>query len=523
MKRFFSLIVVLAVAVVSFAQESAGFTEQTISSQVKAFTLDSINLSSPLDYFLSRTWVWATGKQRLLADISTSKFSFDSAAPDEAVDDARRDYIMNEHIDCIVTYRDSVAAVVTHHDGEDYVLLNYCWIEDGRWVNGGQGLADDADAARAQLSRDLPRHFENLPRIAMIKAVPQDVAPFTDFLQGVTASPEQFLLDMLASHRLVINGEYHRRKVSWDMLRRLIELPDFPATVGHVFMELPSWCQPMMDGFMAAETMNAETVLEIFRQEQVNGWWDRGEYEFICRLWELNHALPADRRVRVVLADYQIPYSKVTSADAANETEDRNTHMADVISQTLASSADRRGSLFLVGCAHAYKSGQPGFASAAHGKDSEKTAGAQLVDRLGAANVFTVFQHVLPGDNRGGNRSLIRHGVFDQAFEAAGNRPVGFALAGSPFGTEPFDGIHEIKYNIATGSYADNFDGYLFLHPLATEPVAEPLTEIFTDGFVAEMKRRASVMGMSGLRRIWFGVTASEMTREGIIRDLTQP
>ncbi len=113
--------------------------------------------------------------------------------------------------------------------------------------------------------------------------------------------------------------------------------------------------------------------------------------------------------------------------------------------------------------------------------------------------------------------------MFDKAFEAAGNRPVGFPLAGSPFGSEPFDGIHEIKYNMATGSYADNFDGYLFLHPLATEPLAEPLTEIFTDEFVAEMKRRAEVMGMSGLRRIWFGVTAPEMTRKGIIRDLTQP
>ncbi len=522
MKRIFLSIIVLAGAVASFAQMASGLAERTIDSPVRAFAPDSINLSSPLDYYLSRAWVSATGKQRLWADISTSKFSFDSAAPDEAVDDARRDYIMDEHIDCIVSYRDSVAAIVTHHDGEDYVLLNYCWIEDGRWVNGGQGLADDIEAARAQLSRNLPRHFENLPRIAMIKAVPQDVAPYADFLQGVTASPEQFLLDMLASHRLVINGEYHRRKVSWDMLQRLIALPDFPATVGHVFMEQPSWCQPMMDAFMAADTMDAEAVLEIFRQEQVNGWWDRGEYDFICRLWELNHTLPAAQRIRVVLADYQVPYSKVTSADET-EAEDRNTHMADVISQTLASSADRRGSLFLVGCAHAYKSSQPGFASAAHGKDSEKTAGAQLVDRLGADNVFTVFQHVLPGDNRGGNRQPIRHGVFDKAFEAAGNRPVGFPLAGSPFGSEPFDGIHEIKYNMATGSYADNFDGYLFLHPLATEPLAEPLTEIFTDEFVAEMKRRAEVMGMSGLRRIWFGVTAPEMTRKGIIRDLTQP
>lgn len=106
------------------------------------------------------------------------------------------------------------------------------------------------------------------------------------------------------------------------------------------------------------------------------------------------------------------------------------------------------------------------------------TAGAQLTAELGENNVFTIFQHVLPGDNRGNNKSPIRGGVFDRAFEADGNRPLGFHLADSPFGSEPFDGIYEIKYNIATGNYSDNFDGYLFLRPIVDEPKARPLTEI---------------------------------------------
>lgn len=113
-------------------------------------------------------------------------------------------------------------------------------------------------------------------------------------------------------------------------------------------------------------------------------------------------------------------------------------------------------------------------------------------------------------------------GIFDKAFEAVGNRPVGFALAGSPFGAEPFDGIYEIKYKVATGSFADNFDGYLFLHPVVGEPVAEPLTEIFTDAFVEEMKRRASVLGLENARGLWFGVSAPEMTKEHIVDVLTR-
>ena len=188
-----------------------------------------------------------------------SKFDFDKNAPDEDIDDDFCSYILNEHIDLIVTYRDSVAAVITHNYGEDFLFLNHCWIENGRWVNGGQSLSDDnIYNAKHQLSYTLPSFYANLPRIAMIKNIPEDITPFTDYLKNVTSSPEQFVLDMLATHKIVINGEYHRRKVSWDMLKRLIALLGFPLKVGRVFMELPSWCQPMMEEFMASDTLNTE-------------------------------------------------------------------------------------------------------------------------------------------------------------------------------------------------------------------------------------------------------------------------
>ncbi len=503
----------------ALAQIPDGFKVEKIGRQVSEYSLDSIKLSSPLDYYLSRAWVRLSGKGRYWNDISTSKF-YDENASDNVVDDHLRSYVLNEYIDYIVTYRDSVAVIVTHSDGEDFVLLNNCWVENGRWVNGGQGLADDYAAADAQVFEQLPNTLYNLPRIDVIKNVPDDVSPFVESLSSVTTSPEDFLLEMLASHQLVINGEIHRRKVSWNMLQRLISRPEFPEVAARVFMELPSHHQPLMDQFFSADTLNADIIVKIFQDEQLNGWWDRGEYDFLCRLWEVNRCLPHDRKIRVVLADYQIPYSSVVTPEEGNEAEDRNTHMADVIERTIADSSDKRNSLFLVGCAHAYKSQQAGFASSAHGKEAEMTAGAQLAERLGSENVFTVFQHTVSGDNSGRNRSAIRGGAFDKAFESNGNRPVGFKLRGTPFGNEPFDAIYEIKYNTATGSYADNYDGYLFLGPLATEPQATPLTEIFTDEFVAEMQRRARVLGLEDYRWIWFGYPASELTKEKVIEAL---
>lgn len=499
-----------------YSQSFQDFKIERIDKQVNEFQLDSINLSSPLNYYLSRALVRLSGKGENWNAISSSKF-YNPDAKDDDVDEYLRSYVLNEQIDYIVTYRDSVGCIVTHTDGEDLVLLNNCWLENGRWVNIGQSIADDTNEAQDKLLKQLPMTLYNLPRIGIINNVPDDVAPFVNFLSNVNTTPEEFMLDMLVSHKLVINGEYHRRKVSWDMLKNLISLPEFPDVVGCVFMELPSHHQPLMDKFLSNDSLDNNIIIKIFQDEQLNGWWDRGEFEFLCTLWEINRLLPKDKRIRVVLADYQVPYSAITNREEAREKEDRNTHMADVVVNTITNSEDPRNNLFLVGCAHAYKTKQSGIASAAHGIENDLTAGEQIAERLGNENVFTVFQHVLPGDNFGVNKSAIRGGIFDLAFEKNGNRPIGFKLAGSPFGNEPFDGIYEIKYNTATGNYADNFDGYLFLAPLKDEPKAIPLTEIFTDEFVVEMQRRANVLGLENLRWMWFGHHSTELTKENII------
>ena len=517
-----SLVILFSTFGDSYAQSLSDYKIEQIQKQVKDFPLDSINLTSPLDYYLSRAQVRLSGKFKNWQIISSSMFDFSADVPDEIINDDLRNYVLNETIDYVITYRDSVATVVTHTEGEDLVMLNNCWLENGSWVNRGQSIADNYSEAKDKIIEQLPEALYNLPRVDIINDIPTDVEPYAAFISEVKQSPEDFIMDMLKTHTLVVYGEFHRRMVSWDTLKRLISLPDFSKEVGNIFIEMPSWHQSTMDNFMMSPSLDSTLIIQIFQDEQPNGWWDRGEFEFLCKLWEINQSLPTEKKIRVVLADYQIPYSKITKKEEAKAAEDRNTHMANVIVETINNSNNTRNNLFIVGCAHAYKSNQTGFASSAYGKDSELTAGAQLANALGNDNVFTLFQHSLSGDNDGKNTSALRGGIFDKAFELNGNLPVGFKLADSPFGVEPFDGIYEIKYNTVTGSYADNFDGYLFLGPLSDEPKAKPLTEIFTDEFVAEMQRRASVMGYDNLPHIWFGRRAPELTKEYIIETLLQ-
>lgn len=507
----------------SSVELSSDFSTEVINRKVCEYKWETIDQTTPLNLFLTNMYAQSEGKSKLFAAISTVKFQLDTNVAEQYVTTRKKLELSNTQILKNVIYRNSVAAIVTRNvDG--WILLNYTWLENGKWVNGGQGIAQSEMEVDSILQINLPVHFRNISRINCISTLPSDVSSFVEFLKNQTESPEAFLLQQLVSHKLVINGEIHRRRVSWEMLRRLIRNHEFYKVCGTIFMELPSWHQTKMDEFLFSKRFCPNLILDIFRDEQINGWWDRGEYEFICDLWRCNQSLPTDERISVILTDYQMPFSTIESTEdvraAIENAEERDTHMADIIENHILYKSDHRNCLFLVGLSHANNSHLNALFSSSKSKYPVFNASTQLKQRLGDSAVFSVFQHTMSSDNAGKHKSLLRGGIFDNAFALDGNRPLGFCLMDSPFGTEPFDGIYEYKYNADCGSYQDNFDGYLFLHSLDDEPQNEPLFEIFDDEFICEMKRRAEYFGWENRKDIWFGFISSEITKQKIIENL---
>lgn len=88
--------------------------------------------------------------------------------------------------------------------------------------------------------------------------------------------------------------------------------------------------------------------------------------------------------------------------------------------------------------------------------------------------------------------------MFDYAFYKSGDQPVALELKNSPFGNELFDGL----YYDGSGTYQDNFDGYLFLGSLDKEPNDECLVDLYSDKFILEMDRRLRLEG-SSLKEDW--------------------
>ena len=117
-------------------------------------------------------------------------------------------------------------------------------------------------------------------QVAMSLQPDADTLAFVDYVKKNGQEPKSFILDKLANHKLVIYGETHKRKASWDLLKSILKDPSFHRKTGIIFLEMSSDSQEKMDRFFAGETMDREILLDILRSVQIEGWDDRGMYEF---------------------------------------------------------------------------------------------------------------------------------------------------------------------------------------------------------------------------------------------------
>ena len=340
---------------------------------------------------------------------------------------------------------------------------------------------------------------------------------FVGYLKKNGQAPKNFILDKLSNHQLVIYGEAHKRKASWDLLKSVINEPSFSKKTGIVFLEMSSDSQEKMDMFFANETMDSEIILDILRSVQSEGWDDRGMYEFIIDLWNLNRQLAEKEKIKVVLADIQRPFSSMkTSEDLLNwitNAPDRDQQMADIIETSMKSRKDERGGLFIVGMGHAFK------VRIETDEFDWISAGAQLKERFSEQDVYITLTHIPIMDNIGNVEGLTNNGIFDDAFERNKNKPVAFDLADSPFGKELFDVFTELNSFEGLGNYENNFDGYIFLMPLKKEGSPYLLPELITGDFVQELRRRNDLVEeLTGGEWQEYGTNLKDITLDDVHR-----
>jgi hypothetical protein len=495
------------------------FNVTNINKQVREYQ-EQYDFSTPLDAYLSFQYIQANGKQSMMRSVSSYKVQpfFSKNETDINISEGYRNELLSRTIKKVITYKDSVAAIVTTYRDSLYVFRYFNW-ENNQWVNGGEDAEEGLLATCKRIEANLPKRLVTLRKINEIMTLPVDTNAFVSYLEHYGKAPKQFILDALADYKIVIYGEIHRRRVSWQLMKELINDPSFYKIAGTVFMELSSDKQEALNQFFSNKELDTEIIFHIFREFQWDGWYDKGSYEFLVSLWELNKSLPEKDKIKVIACDIPMPLSSLkTSDDYQNFTrhnQDRNEQMADIIEQVIKTSPDKRHHLFIVGQAHVYKS--PAIATEGEAASPnpalirKHSAGYQLVDRFSDNDVFCMMSH------SSGVNGKIRGGMFDYAFSCTGNKPVAFNLHDNPFGKEVFDAM-PFAFKEETGSFENNYDGYIFLCPLEEEEEEYILYEVITDDFIKELKRRAGLMNAENEK--WFGIENKNLTKESMILDL---
>jgi len=511
MKKLLTLLTTLSLITVIEAQTVI------INKQIKEFP-DIYDLSTPLNAGVTFTYFMINGTNSLWRDATTILRPPSPIIPDGEVGIEKKEQLLNSTVKEVIIYNDSVACMISFN-GRYYNTRGLVF-ENGKWLNYGEDVLRTIEESREKFHSLAPKLLSQLRMVNKVKTVSTDTLSFVNYIKQQGAEPKVFMLEKLAKFPLVIYGEIHRRKVSWDFLSNVLNDKVFPEIVGTVFMEMPSYQQPEFDRFYALDELKTDILLEIFRSPQPQGWCDRGMYEFLLNIWKLNKTLPAEKKIKVIATDEQAPWKTLQTNEDFKKWQEkstnRDTRMADIIEQTVKTKTDKRNCLFIVGFGHAYKSSVPGNYSSERG-ESALSAGAQLVKRLSEENIFIIFQHV-PMMTNFGSVGLVREGLFDAVFEITGNKPVAFNLANSPFGAEHFDADYDMSFDKRTGNFANNFDGYIFLQPLKDEDTDYVLYDIYTEQFIEDVKQRLKILGWGNINRM-FGVDG-EVTPKKIIDDL---
>ncbi|GCF11308.1 hypothetical protein KDI_48720 [Dictyobacter arantiisoli] len=166
----------------------------------------------------------------------------------------------------------------------------------------------------------------------------------------------QGILDALSMRPLVAISEAHQLQEEHDLLTGLLYHPTLPTKINDIVVEFGNpLYQESVDRFIAGEPVANEELRQVWRNTGISGSnpvWDAPVYEqFFHKVRAVNAQLPAARRLRVLLGDAPIDWSKLQQRDQwIDYVRQRDAHYADVIEHEVLQKG--RHALLLAGGNH---------------------------------------------------------------------------------------------------------------------------------------------------------------------------
>lgn len=339
-------------------------------------------------------------------------------------------------------------------------------------------------------------------------------APYVAFLKQGQAPPVDYVIGLFDRYDVVVLCERpHPESSQWEFIHELVRDPRFIDGVGHVFTEYGVVAQQdYLEGFMATDGLDEqethERVVHIMRDWAVwPVWTNTNFYTYLTRLYQLNQSLPRAKRVQHHFTDVAVGWDGLTRAEyevyrrsLVNRDEDMARRVIKEMDRLAGSKSTPAKCLVVMNYRHA-------FDLTGRSLDVRRMNTYEyLKDAFGdrAANVLLNTEIMVLAPTAGG--------LWDAAFEEAGNGPAGFDLDGSPFGDDRFDMYPFLPELRGMLTYQDVFTGYVFVHPLKEQYLEEGIPGYYA-GFEEEALRRAELVSKDYRRAIAAGIVREKEGR----------
>lgn len=102
------------------------------------------NQETPLNAYISFKYTLVNGQESKLKQLSSYylKKNMSDTVPDIKVDEKRKNKLLDSHIDRVLIYHDSIAAVINKISDNFYGLWNF-YKENGNWVSAGEDMGGE--------------------------------------------------------------------------------------------------------------------------------------------------------------------------------------------------------------------------------------------------------------------------------------------------------------------------------------------------------------------------------------------
>ena len=309
---------------------------------------------------------------------------------------------------------------------------------------------------------------------------------YVHFLNRQQNSAKDYVLGLFDKYDVVVLCERdHREWTQYDLILDILADKRFTRKVGNLYTEIGNVHHNdelnafLHNGHLTQADVDTK-VMSLHRDAYGASMWEKANYSYLLKgIHRINQSLPKEWKVNLFNLDLGIKDWKTATV---NEICLRDSLMAQrdsILSDNFFRIYQRQGggkALVIMNFRHAFL--KDVFGRVNFGRFLAEAYPGKV------ANVF-VSSFALVNDSDSPMRA-IADGRWDASFKKSGKLDVGFDMAGSPFGSTPFDLIPIVN----TFTYEEYFTGMVYYGYFPDYRVVSGMEGFVDEAFLPELMRR---------------------------------